>query len=332
MDFCGHGTLRQLFDKTFPEGWENGTLGLPLQLGECLCFIHQVADALDFAFRVYRTIHGEAKPAHIVHRDVKPSNILIDERDGRLCARLSDFGIAYLDDDAVRTRARGLMGSPLYAAPEQFFYPHYVGPAADQYALAVIVYQLLTGAVPFPERARPQAISSPETLRRTPVSLRNLAPDAGISLAVEEVVLKALNWYAEQRYSSVHDFVRALDQAHNDLGDDIASRCQKPTIMIRDESNIHNLPTVANELERSDGESVTIAWWDKARTDWERVKAKGLGPWDRALVGAAAAPLMGLLSMPFTYGLTFPFGHYWLSVVLAIATLFGVPWWLKWRF
>jgi serine/threonine-protein kinase len=94
----------------------------------------QVASALAFAHR-----------AGIVHRDIKPGNILIDERGN---ARVTDFGIAKVTDEPSVTRTGLLVGTPAYMSPEQCLSSSVAG-ASDQYSLAIVLYELLTGTPPF---------------------------------------------------------------------------------------------------------------------------------------------------------------------------------------
>jgi len=132
----------------------------------------QVADALDHAHR-----------QGIVHRDVKPANILVD-RDGR--ARLADFGIARLADSEL-TRDGAFLGSPAYAAPEQIRGLPLDG-RADLFSLGAVTYALLTGSRPFPGNDLPSLAYS--ICHAEPVAPSHLR--SGLSPAIEAAVLKAL--------------------------------------------------------------------------------------------------------------------------------------------
>lgn len=117
--------------------------GGPLAPALAVGIIAQVAAALDHAHH-----------AGLVHRDVKPSNVLVDERSGgHLFARLIDFGIATAVDPGSRTaltRTGAVIGTLAYMAPERFL-ARPAGPAADVYALACVLFELLTGQRPYPE-------------------------------------------------------------------------------------------------------------------------------------------------------------------------------------
>jgi serine/threonine protein kinase len=116
-----------------------GKLGKPLPIDFCIGVLTPVASALDYA-------HARG----IVHRDVKPSNILL-AHDGTPI--LSDFGLARItsssnEDPVTRLTVAGTaLGTPEYMAPEQVTNTD-VGPAADIYALAVTLYEMLTGCLP----------------------------------------------------------------------------------------------------------------------------------------------------------------------------------------
>ena len=110
-----------------------GNLSDRLPLGAAVTILEQVAEALDYA-------HREG----LVHRDVKPSNILFDKAGH---AVLADFFAKVLDESGIMPNGIRL-GTPAYMAPEQFDPNAEVGPAADIYALGVVAYEMLTGHVP----------------------------------------------------------------------------------------------------------------------------------------------------------------------------------------
>lgn len=117
----------------------------------------------------------------IVHRDLKPGNVIV-RPDGRVV--ILDLGVAAVKStgDTTRlTRTGALIGTPVYMAPEQAMGTAPVGPAADLYALGVILYELLTGRVPF--EAPEAAGLLYKKLHETPVPVRQLAPDAPEALA-----------------------------------------------------------------------------------------------------------------------------------------------------
>ena len=165
----------------------------PLPPERTAALIAQVASALEAAHQV-----------GLVHRDVKPANILVKADDQ---AVLTDFGIARALSGTHLTRTGMMIGTPGYISPEQVRGQE-VGPAADQYALAVVAYELLAGRPPF--------TGDPTTLLHAhayepPPPLR--AGNPRIPPAVEAVVLRGLSKDPAQRWSSVGEFARQLQAA-----------------------------------------------------------------------------------------------------------------------
>jgi hypothetical protein len=140
----------------------------------------------------------------IIHRDVKPGNILIDLA-GR--AILTDFGLARPEEAAsVLTSGGGVMGTPAYMAPEQAAGKvDQIGPWTDLYAVGVVLYQMLTGRLPF-EGAAAAVLGA--VLRDEPPSPRQHRPD--LDPALEAVVLRALRKDLRNRFVAAGDFRAAL--------------------------------------------------------------------------------------------------------------------------
>ena len=179
---------------------ESGTLaawltGRPLPLPQIGGVISQVGDALDYA-------HTRG----LVHRDVKPSNVLMDERGNCL---LTDFGLAKIAEGAVKLTASGtIIGTPAYMSPEQG-----MGQALDHrsdiYSLGVVMYEISVGRVPYnaetPIAVVFKHINDPLPLPR---AVNPELPDA-----LECIILKALAKQPEDRYATAGDMVRALQTA-----------------------------------------------------------------------------------------------------------------------
>jgi protein kinase-like protein/WD40 domain-containing protein len=162
-------------------------------------FISPVASALDAAHR-----------AGLVHRDVKPANVLVDERPGRAPhVYLSDFGVSKGAMSSAGMTASGVfLGTPDYAAPEQI-QGLAVDGRADQYALACVAYQLLTGIPPF-QRDQGMAVLFAH-MSEPPPSLSARRP--GLPGAADQVLARALAKVPEKRYGSCREFAGALRDA-----------------------------------------------------------------------------------------------------------------------
>jgi hypothetical protein len=148
-----------------------------------------------------------AHAAGLVHRDVKPGNILVDERPGRPDhVYLADFGLSKGAMAGISLTGTGNpVGTPGYSAPEQV-QGHDVDGRADQYALACVAFELLTERVPY-ERDQPLAVLLAHLSARPP-SLAAQRP--GMPVAADRVIVRALAKRPEQRYSSCREFTDAL--------------------------------------------------------------------------------------------------------------------------
>jgi protein kinase-like protein len=188
MRFVRGGDLRQVL------GYEG-----VLSPGRAAGFISPVASALDAAHR-----------AGLVHRDVKPANILVDARADRPDhVYLSDFGVSKGAISSVSlTGAGNFVGTPDYSAPEQIRGGDVDG-RTDQYALACVAFQLLTGALPF-GRDQGMAVLFAH-LSEPPPSLRSWRP--GLPAAADAVLARGMAKQPEQRFGSCADFADALRDA-----------------------------------------------------------------------------------------------------------------------
>ena len=182
MPYIERGTLRERMIKG------------PLTQEEVGSILKQIASALQFAHD-----HG------ILHRDIKPSNILLkDERN----IYLADFGLAKdIKENTTITQSGCLIGTPEYMAPELAEEP--ATTSSDIYAVGILLYQMLTGRVPF-KGSTPLSIYWKQIKEQpTPPSLLN--PD--ISHAVEEVVLHALEKAPSRRFKTVQAMAQAYARA-----------------------------------------------------------------------------------------------------------------------
>src|SRR5882724_7155713 len=160
----------------------------------------QIADALDASHE-----HG------IIHRDLKPENIFLIARGGsKDFVKVLDFGLAKLTQTeekvSHKTRAGSVMGTPYYMAPEQCEGKTEIDHRADIYSLGVLMFEMLTGKVPFGGDGYGEIIVKHITM--PPPSVRSLVPE--LSAAHEAILLRALATRREDRFSTMQDLRAAL--------------------------------------------------------------------------------------------------------------------------
>ncbi|MCH8876404.1 MAG: PD40 domain-containing protein [Chloroflexi bacterium] len=177
---------------------EPGTLsqrimGKALPLDETSRLLHQIASALDYA-------HGRG----VLHRDVKPKNVLLDELGN---AYLTDFGIAKILEATIDLTGDAILGTPKYMSPEQCRGEKNLTPATDVYSLGIVLFEMLTGRPPFDAEA-PLAVINMQLHEPLPRSLRPDLPDEA-----ERALFKALAKKPDERYQSAGELARAFAQA-----------------------------------------------------------------------------------------------------------------------
>jgi serine/threonine-protein kinase len=163
-----------------------------------------VADAIAIASDVAAGLQ-HAHDRGTIHRDIKPENIVLVE--GR--AAIADFGLARLINDAGSSRLTDsglIVGTPTYLSPEQAAAQREIGPAADQYALACVLFELLTGEPPF-LASTPAAVSMRHLNDPAP-PLRVRRPDAPAGVA--DAVTRALSKMPDERFPTVREFSSAI--------------------------------------------------------------------------------------------------------------------------
>lgn len=175
---------------------EKGSLSTSDAIAVCQCLL----EALVYA-------HGKG----IVHRDIKPAN-LIREKSGAV--KVTDFGIAKIREggttstQTVLTKSGFLLGTPHYMSPEQIREPKDAGAKSDIYSSGVLLYEMLTGTLPFNSRSLPKLIDAIyRGDKPTPSSLR---PE--VDRELERIVLKAMHPRMDERYETAREFYEALEE------------------------------------------------------------------------------------------------------------------------
>src|SRR5580704_3980153 len=175
----------------------------PLPIEQAVEFVLQACVAL-----------ADAHSMGIVHRDLKPANLFCVRRnDGQLVIKVLDFGISKVtggthpsDSGMSVTRTSAIMGSPLYMSPEQVQSSKDVDTRTDLWALGIILFELLTGGVPFPGETFGEI--AVKIAARAPLSLRAYRPDAPVAL--ENAMLRCLEKERDRRYANVAELAWAL--------------------------------------------------------------------------------------------------------------------------
>nr|WP_046284934.1 serine/threonine-protein kinase [Mycobacterium sp. UM_NZ2] len=206
MDYIEGETLGELITRKFPAG-------MPAQI--VIPIVASIADALDYA-------HGQG----VVHRDVKPSNILVTEDgDDVLTAVLADFGIArQLSGPTGLTASNLAIGTIAYAAPEQLMGAEGL-ERADQYALAATTFQMLTGAPPY-QHENPVTVIS-HHLNTPPPLLSDRRPELQ---QFDDVLAAALAKDPAERFRDCSDFVAALAEQLADPDSDDESDAARTVV------------------------------------------------------------------------------------------------------
>jgi serine/threonine protein kinase len=177
---------------------DHGPMGVP----ETIDLVLQACEAL-----------AEAHALGMVHRDLKPANLFLTQQaDGSPCVKVLDFGISKVTspgssgNDFGMTKTQAIMGSPLYMSPEQMASSRDVDARADIWAIGTILFELLTGRVPFLGDTMPQLCAM--ILQEAPPPPRHLRPD--VPEGLQQVVLRCLEKDKQRRFANVGELASAL--------------------------------------------------------------------------------------------------------------------------
>ncbi|MFI5279330.1 MAG: serine/threonine-protein kinase, partial [Gemmatimonadales bacterium] len=169
-----------------------------LTVSESIAILEQVASALDYAHQ-----HG------VIHRDVKPGNVMLDVN-GRVT--VTDFGIAKELTSGALTGSGAILGTPYYMSPEQCRGGAGITGAADQYSMAVMAYQMVSGQLPFDADSAIDVIH--KHVSEPPPPLEMLLP--GLPRHVVSAINRALAKKASERFPTATAFVAAMRHAPDD--------------------------------------------------------------------------------------------------------------------
>jgi serine/threonine protein kinase len=193
MEYIGGRNLAQLMRKATD-------LQVSVPVSVALKVIRDAASGLDHA---HCATDSQGRPLNIVHRDVSPQNIMVRD-DG--VTKLLDFGIARASDRPIRTAAGILKGKPSYMAPEQLM-EGYVGPRTDQFALGVVLWELLCNRGLF--RADREAELMKKVLEAPIAKPSSMGV---VDASVDAVVMRMLERESSRRFDSCSDVSKALDR------------------------------------------------------------------------------------------------------------------------
>ena len=241
MEYLDGGKLSDLIRRDGPLGIRRAArLGL------------QIAEGLEAAHR-----------AGVIHRDIKPDNIMVMGEESVEAVKLMDFGIARLRDVGAAsrlTRADVIMGTPAYMAPEQAEGAE-VSEQTDIYALGIVLYEMLSGSVPF-KASTPSAVLVKQ-IQEAPLPLRKLRRE--IPASIERVVMRALEKKPQKRQRDMREVVQGLQKV--DVGlveEEPAAKTMVETLILR-RGGVEKLQTLKKPFLWAGGVSIIaaalVAFW-----------------------------------------------------------------------
>jgi len=151
----------------------------------------KLADAVPWIIEIARGLDA-ARQAGVVHRDIKPANVFLQEKDGEIRPRILDFGLAKVttaEEVKIETKAGSLLGTPYYLAPERAL-GRRLDSRADLYSLGVILYELLTGNIPFSADTFMGVLG--QHIKSAPLDPRQAAPDRGLPDSIALLTMRLL--------------------------------------------------------------------------------------------------------------------------------------------
>ncbi|HEY61128.1 MAG TPA: serine/threonine-protein kinase [Anaerolineae bacterium] len=244
-----------------------------LSIDEATKIVIRIAQALDAA-------HAKG----VIHRDIKPGNILFDQYDN---AFLTDFGIARLAEGGATLTGGTILGTPAYMSPEQVQGDKEIDGRSDIYSLGIIFYHMLTGNPPY-QATTPAKIMMMHVLEPVP-EIRKTLPD--LPIAYEKVLLNVLAKNPDDRYSTAGDFASALLSASRE--EDIQLISNNKTI-ISSSSPVSTQKHGADSVPSSLTSPPVIATASSSRTHPPSPKKSEL-PW--LVVSIAGIGIIGAIAI-----------------------------------
>jgi eukaryotic-like serine/threonine-protein kinase len=223
-----------------------------LLLPEAVQLVRQVALALDYAHK-----HG------VLHRDLKPDNIMLKQEGGddlHYIPVITDLGLAKLNEGGLETQTGISLGTPAYMSPEQALGKP-VEPYSDVYSLGVLLFELTTGQLPFPIKNLGEAIIS-HTQHNPPLP-RSIQPQ--ISEALESIILKAMYKDPAHRFPDAASLASALEQAFPK-----AVPAEQPATTFAEAVSLITLVSQSPPVER--GMDILRDFGDPPRSDQDQVQ------------------------------------------------------------
>jgi serine/threonine-protein kinase len=254
-----------------------------------------VSQAVDFVLQTCDAI-ANAHAIGIVHRDLKPANLFcIRASDRSLSIKVLDFGISKLTQEAamrtpdgVLTSTQAVMGSPHYMSPEQMQSSKAVDARADIWSLGAILFELLTGRVPFDAATVPELVI--KIVTQPAPSVRSLSPDVPEGLAA--IVSRCLEKDRERRYANVGLFARALIEFAPAHARPLIDRIDR-VVRFASAPGVQGNPPPAENTTEPMGDPLTEAPW--GRTSREKNEKRGTTTRRTVALSAAGVLLVGLV-------------------------------------